>query len=194
MSVVEEVFKLFAAKGDAAYFGEPVSQTEHALQAAHLAEEESAPPSLVVAALLHDVGHLIHGMAEDIADQGVDARHEAAGEAWLARYFDPDVTEPVKLHVAAKRYLCRVDPAYGAGLSPASVQSLELQGGPFSGAEAKAFQSNPHFRDAVRLRRWDDLAKVSGLLVPNLEYYRAVIASVAKRAPSPQSVSEFTKP
>jgi len=179
MKVVDEIFKIFQNRGDEAYFGEPVSQKEHALQAAHQAEQEGAPPSLVVAALLHDIGHLVHGLGEDVADRGVDARHEDAGEAWLARHFPPEVTEPVKLHVAAKRYLCRVDRAYLDRLSPASVQSLALQGGPFSEDEAREFERNRYHREAVQLRRWDDDAKIPDLAVPDLEHYRPALEAVA---------------
>ena len=129
MNVIDEILWLFETRGDEAYFGEPVSQKDHALQAAHRAEQEGAPASLVAAALLHDVGHLVHDLPEDIADRGLDGCHESAGEAWLARHFPPEVTEPVRLHVAAKRYLCKTDSQYLAQLSPASVQSLALQGG-----------------------------------------------------------------
>jgi len=180
MNIADEVLELFREKGDAAYFGEPVSQTAHALQAAYLATQESAVAPLVVAALLHDIGHLLHGLGEDIAAQGVDTRHEVAGALWLARRFSPEVTEPVRLHVSAKRYLCRIDPAYLQGLSPASRQSLDLQGGPFSAAEAAAFESNPHFRAAVRLRHWDDQAKVPGWNVPGLEHYRPLVSATTQ--------------
>jgi phosphonate degradation associated HDIG domain protein len=184
MKVVDEIFRIFEHRGDEAYFGEPVSQKEHALQAAHRAEQEGAPASLVVAALVHDVGHLVHGLGEDVADRGVDARHEDAGEAWLAQHFPPEVTEPVKLHVAAKRYLCRVDPLYLAQLSPASVQSLALRGGPFSESEAREFEQRLFYREAVRLRRWDDLAKIPGLAVPDLEHYRFALRVMAASAPT----------
>ena len=180
MNVVDEIFEMFARHGDEAYFGEPVSQTEHALETAHQAEQEDAPQTLVVAALLHDIGHLLHGMGEDIADRGVDARHEAAGEVWLARHFPPAVTEPVKLHVAAKRYLCRTDPDYFDQLSPASVQSLALQGGPFTEHEAREFEAHHYYREALRLRRWDDAAKIPGLDVPDLEHYRSALNAVAR--------------
>jgi len=173
MTIVDEIFALFESRGDEAYFGEPVSQTEHALQAAHQAEQEGAPDALVVAALLHDIGHLVHGLDERIADRGMDGHHEAVGEAWLSRHFGPEVAEPVRLHVAAKRYLCAVDPAYRNQLSPASVQSLALQGGPLSERLVQEFERNPHCRAAIRLRRWDDMAKVPGLAVPGLEHYRS---------------------
>ena len=110
MQIVEEILDLFATKGASAYHGEAVSQAEHALQAADLAEQEGSPDALVVAALLHDVGHLLDGQDEDLAIRGVDGRHEEAGGAWLSRHFGPEVIEPIRLHVAAKRYLCAVDP------------------------------------------------------------------------------------
>ena len=179
MSIADEVLELYRRRGDEAYFGEAVSQTEHALQAAHLAETEAAPDSLVVAALVHDIGHLLHSRSEDIADRGIDARHEEIGRRWLSRHFGPEVVEPVQLHVAAKRYLCAVDPDYMAELSPASVQSLRLQGGPFTEDDVRDFRAHAHFDAAVRLRRWDDEAKVPGHDVPGLEHYRDLIARTA---------------
>jgi [1-hydroxy-2-(trimethylamino)ethyl]phosphonate dioxygenase len=176
--IVDEVCELFATKGHAAYVGEPVSQLEHALQAAYFAEQESASDALVVAALLHDIGHLVHKLPEDAADHGIDTRHEQLGQAWLGRYCGPEVTEPIRLHVPAKRYLCATDPEYLAQLSPASVQSLGLQGGPFTPAELSEFESNPFYREAVTLRRWDDLAKVPNLPVPDLDHYRPKLARV----------------
>jgi [1-hydroxy-2-(trimethylamino)ethyl]phosphonate dioxygenase len=181
MRIVEEILDLFVKKGAAAYHGESVSQEEHALQAAELAEREGAPDALVVAALLHDVGHLLDGQDEDLAERGVDGRHEEAGCAWLSRHFGPEVTEPIRLHVAAKRYLCAVDPSYLAGLSPASRLSLKLQGGPMNPAELAAFEGNAHYRDAVRLRLWDDTAKVPGLKVPGPSHYRDRLEAAAGR-------------
>jgi gamma-butyrobetaine dioxygenase len=177
MTVADEIFELFKKRGNEAYFGEDVSQREHALQAAWLAEKSQAPPALVVAALLHDVGHLIHGLAEDIADQGIDGYHEAAGAAWLEKHFGPEVTQPVRLHVDAKRFLCYSDATYRALLSPSSQQSLALQGGPCTAEEAKTLAANPYFKGAVMLRRWDDAAKVPGLEVPGLDHYRKLIES-----------------
>jgi gamma-butyrobetaine dioxygenase len=181
MQIVDEILELFATKGAAAYHGEDVSQEEHALQAAELAEREGASDALVVAALLHDVGHLLDGQDEDLALRGVDGRHEEAGCAWLERSFGPEVTEPIRLHVAAKRYLCTVEPPYAAGLSPASQLSLEVQGGLMTPAEVAEFESNPYFRDAIRLRHWDDTAKVPGLAVPGPSHYRERLEAVARR-------------
>ncbi len=125
-----------------------------------------------MAALLHDVGHLLDGQDEDLANRGVDGRHEEAGGAWLARHFGLEVIEPIRLHVAAKRYLCAVDPAYLDGLSTASRLSLSVQGGPMGAEERVQFEANPYYREAIRLRHWDDTAKVPGLEVPGLEHYR----------------------
>jgi [1-hydroxy-2-(trimethylamino)ethyl]phosphonate dioxygenase len=182
MTILHEIENLFTRHGSAAYFGENVSQEEHALQAAHLAERAGAGHELVIAALLHDVGHLLHGLPETIAEDGIDGHHEAGGAAWLAQHFGPAVSEPVRLHVAAKRYLCAVDPVYAKALSAASRLSLELQGGTFRGEQARAFELHPHFRAAVALRHWDDAAKVPGLSVPGLEHYRERIATIAQGA------------
>ena len=172
MKIIDEIFSLFKTRGAAAYHGEAVSQTEHALQSAELAGREGASDQLVVAALLHDIGHLLDGHDEDFAERGHDGRHEHAGCAWLSAHVGPAVTEPIRLHVAAKRFLCSVDPDYLAGLSNASRVSLRLQGGPMSAVERAEFEANPYFRDAVRLRHWDDTAKIPELAVPGLEHYR----------------------
>lgn len=169
--VVEFVVRLFAEKGQAAYIGEPVSQLEHALQAAWLAEQEGASPVLVSAALLHDFGHLLHDLPEDCAHHGIDDRHEELGSRWLQRHFGPAVVEPIRLHVETKRYLCAVDPEYLELLSPASVLSLALQGGPMSDAEVLRFRCQPYSTAAIAVRRWDDRAKIPGLVTPNLEYF-----------------------
>jgi len=181
MLIADRVFEIFQAHGGDAYFGEPVTQLEHALQAAALAEKDGAPGWLVVAALLHDVGHMLHGMGEHIADSGIDARHEDVGHAWLAQYFGPEITTPVRLHVAAKRYLCATDAEYLKQLSPASVESLALQGGQFNDAEVREFEQGPFAGEAIRLRRWDDLAKVPGLEAPGLEHYRRMIVAAGLR-------------
>jgi len=170
-NIIDDIFSAFRRRGHIRY-GEEVTQMEHMLQTAYFAEQHGASPTLVAAALLHDYGHLVHDLGEDIEDKGIDAVHEEIGADYLQQYFIPEVTEPGRLHVAAKRYLCAVDPAYFATLSPASVQSLALQGGPLNAEEVKAFESSPHFRDAVQLRRFDDMGKAPGMVTPALEYYR----------------------
>lgn len=166
-ATVDTIRSLFVSRGDSGYGGEAVTQWEHAVQAALLAEAEGAPSSLVVAALLHDVGHLLHGLPDDAPDRGIDDVHERHGADWVAAVWPESVAAPIRLHVPAKRYLCGSDPDYLAGLSPPSRQSLVLQGGPFSAEECRTFERLPFAADAVRLRRWDDAAKVAGTpLVP----------------------------
>jgi phosphonate degradation associated HDIG domain protein len=176
---VAEIFALFNERGAGAYYGERVSMTEHMLQAAYFAQAEAAPPALVIAALLHDVGHLIESVPDDIADWTTDAHHEEIGSRWLAQRFPAEVSEPVRLHVPAKRYLCATDSAYLTKLSPASVITLGLQGGPMTGLETARFEAELFYREAVRVRRWDDAGKVAGLATPELEDYRALINSMS---------------
>ena len=175
MNVTEEILDLFQRRGSSAYFGESVSMLEHALQAAHFAQTAAAPPALVVAALLHDIGHLVDDVPSDIADWTVDAHHEQVGALWLARRLPPEVSEPVRLHVPAKRYLLAADAEYFARLSPASVITLKLQGGPMTAHEIATFEAERFHRDAVRVRRWDDQGKVAGLQTPALAEYRRLI-------------------
>src|SRR5262245_61013223 len=149
MDVMERITTLFQERGAEQYFGEPVSQLEHALQAANLAVLHRAGNALVVATLLHDIGHLLHGRTETIAAAGIDARHEDAAQGFLHQHFDREVTEPIRLHVAAKRYLCAIDTGYARRLSPASEQSLTLQGGPMGAAEQQGFESERYMLDAI---------------------------------------------
>lgn len=179
MSVTDEIRALFSARGAETYFGESVSTVEHMLQAAHFAERDGAEASLVVAALLHDVGHLIQNAPDDIAEWHADAHHEVVGGRWLAKRFGSEVSDPVRLHVPAKRYLCATDSSYFGKLSSASVITLKLQGGPMSAEEIAAFEREPHWQDAVRLRRWDDAGKVAGLKTRSLESYVPMIEAAA---------------
>jgi len=175
MSVAAEILAVYGARGAGAYFGERVSMTEHGLQAAHFAQAEGAPDALVVAALLHDIGHLLEDVPEAIEDWRSDAHHEETGARWLAQRFPAAVSEPVRLHVAAKRYLCATDAHYFARLSPASVHTLRLQGGPMSAQEVTRFEAERYWQDAVRVRRWDDQGKIAGLKTAPLEAYVALI-------------------
>jgi phosphonate degradation associated HDIG domain protein len=182
---VASLASLMAEKGQRRYGLHDVTQLQHALQAAWLAEQAGGDAALIAAALLHDIGHMVHGLGENPADKGVDDRHEALGHEFLCQHFGPDVTEPVRLHVAAKRYLCAVEPDYAALLSPDSVLSLRLQGGPMSSAEVTAFRAEPGADAAVRLRRYDDQAKIKDLPTAPLEHFLPFVAHclVASRAP-----------
>jgi len=173
------ILDLYRQRAGDRYGGESVSQLEHALQSAALAAAASAPPSLIAASLLHDIGHLlVSESVSETAGEG-DARHEDIGARYLERYFGPAVTEPIRLHVAAKRYLCAVDPRYGASLSAASQHSLRPQGGPLAPEAAAQFLAQPYARKAVQLRRWDEQAKVPNLPVPTLEDWLPVLRTCA---------------
>jgi [1-hydroxy-2-(trimethylamino)ethyl]phosphonate dioxygenase len=180
MKVFDEIAELFNRHGGGAYFGEAVTQLEHALQAAHFAAEDNAPDELVLAALLHDVGHLLQAVPDDIADWHTDARHEVEGGAWLAQRFARGISDPVRLHVPAKRYLCATDPGYVAMLSDASIVTLKLQGGPMSEAEVAKFQAEPFHAQAVQVRRCDDRGKMAGLKTRKLDDYRALLERYAR--------------
>jgi len=178
--ILERIEHWFALHGATSYEGkrhESVSALAHALQCAQLAEDARADSQLVAAALLHDVGHFV-AINEVGAMADVDDAHELRGVAVLVRDFPPAVVEPIRLHVAAKRYLTATEPAYLRGLSPASVHSLAQQGGPLRGGEIARFEAQPFAEDAVRLRRWDDLAKTLGRATPGLDYYLAVLDEV----------------
>jgi phosphonate degradation associated HDIG domain protein len=153
-----------------------VLQVQHALQAAWLAERDGGGAALITASLLHDIGHMVHDLGENPAAAGIDDRHEEVGHAYLRALFGPEVTEPVRLHVAAKRYLCAVEPDYFGKLSSDSVLSLRLQGGPMSANEVQAFQTNAHAEAAVQLRRYDEAAKVRGLQTPSVRHFLPYVA------------------
>jgi phosphonate degradation associated HDIG domain protein len=158
-------------------YGETVTELQHALQTATFARQCNEPDAVVAAALLHDFGHLLHSGGEDIAEQGIDMRHETLGANRLSAHFGPAIVEPIRLHVEAKRYLCWADPAYLDGLSPASRLSLQLQGGPMDAAESAQFQRHEHHSVAIRLRRYDDMGKVPAMATPALEDFRALLES-----------------
>lgn len=184
---LDEIERLFAAKGDRMYSGEPVTQLQHALQSARLAEQNGASDALVVAAFLHDLGHMVNDQGDTPTLRGIDDRHEYVAVPFLHGLFDAAVLQPIRLHVEAKRYLCaRGDgrmngAAYWAALSADSKRSLELQGGIFTDAEAHAFIAQLHAESAVRLRLWDDLAKVPDAPTPPLDHYLALAERVACR-------------
>lgn len=167
----QELLDIFAGRATRRYGLSAINQLQHALQAAALAEADGAPPTTVLASLLHDVGHMIHKLGEDPAARGVDDVHEELGARWLAERFGPEVSEPVRLHVAAKRYLCAAEPDYFGKLSPDSVRSLALQGGPMSTDETAEFRRHPQFTEAVRLRRYDEAAKDPRARTPDFDHF-----------------------
>jgi phosphonate degradation associated HDIG domain protein len=176
---VDDLIELFERRG-ARRYGEDVTQLDHALQSAHHALADDAGPELVAAALLHDIGHLLDKRGEDAADRGLDTRHEVIGAGYLTRGFGPGVTEPVRLHVVAKRYLATAEPGYADQLSRASMKSLMLQGGPMDEAEAARFTEEPACEAAVRLRRYDEMGKVQGAAPAPLESYRELLLELAR--------------
>ena len=175
---IDDLFERLGTRGTGAYGLSDVTQLEHALQAASLARNEGLSDRMVVAALFHDVGHLFEEADTDLAAQGIDDKHEESSADLLAPLFGPDVAEPVRLHVASKRYLCSTESDYYDRLSEDSRLSLTLQGGLLSADEIAAFERNPYYRDGVALRRIDDRAKVAGLPVPDLDSYRETADAV----------------
>ena len=171
--MVTEILSLFQTKGDRAYEGEGVSQLEHALQSAHLAEHDGAAPELVCAALLHDIGHLINDRGETPTLRGEDDLHQYMALPFLRPAFPEAVLGAIRLHVDAKRYLCATRPGYHEALSADSKRSLVLQGGVFDAAQAAAFIAQPAAAEAVRVRLWDDLAKDENAQTPPLTHFIA---------------------
>ncbi len=183
---ISDIIGLFETKGHAQYDGEPVTQLEHALQSAHLAEQDGADSALISASLLHDLGHLLHDFGGTPTQQGLDDLHQYRCLPFLRPLFGPATLEPIRLHVDAKRFLCARVPGYLEALSPDSKRSLQLQGGVFDAAQAKAFEGLPYAMDAVRLRQWDDTAKLADAKTPDLAYYArhlAIAATPAVAAP-----------
>ena len=173
--LIERVLRLLDERGRE-HYDERVTQLEHALQTGQLARAEGAADALIVAALLHDIGHLLVERSE--VDR--DSQHELVGARFLRRWFGPEVSAPVALHVAAKRYLVGRDPAYAVTLSPASTRSLTLQGGPFDALARANFARLPHAESAIALRRWDDRAKVPDLPVPPLPSFVPALWRLAR--------------
>lgn len=176
---IEDILHLLRVQGEAQYGREQVSQLEHALQCAQLAERAGGTPQLVAACLLHDLGHLVAERRDEETPPDVDDVHQYLALPFLQGVFPDAVLDPIRLHVDAKRYLCYEEADYWATLSPASKHSLELQGGRFDADGARAFLSQRHAKDAVLLRRFDDLAKVPGRTTPPLAYYADSLRSIA---------------
>jgi phosphonate degradation associated HDIG domain protein len=174
-----DIEKLFRDHGHIGYSGEPVTQIEHALQSASLAERAEAPMELVTAALLHDLGHLLNLQGDTPTARGIDDQHQYFAIPFLRPLFSAAVIEPIRLHVDAKRALCSLEAEYYEALSEDSKRSLTLQGGVFSREQAREFVARPHAEDAMRLRRWDDAAKVAGAVTPPLAHFLEIAARCA---------------
>ena len=181
--VVDRLADIFERRGAESYLGEAVTMAEHMYQTAALALDEGAPDALVAAALLHDIGHYTSEFGEYAADDIVDKHHDAAGAKLLAGIFPPVVVECVRLHVAEKRYLCATDADYYDRLSPPSVHSLSLQGGPMSAAELAVFRASPFHLEAVRVRRWDDGGKTPGVKTLKFADFRPLLQRVLNAHP-----------
>lgn len=175
-ALADALCSLYEERGDAMY-DESVSQSVHGVQAAVHGAREAAEPALQLAALLHDIGHLLERGPDADDHPERDLRHEEIAARFLSNWFGPEVTEPIRHHVAAKRYLVSVEPGYAEALSPASIHSLGLQGGPMSPDEVDAFIATPGAADSVRLRRWDDLAKDAAMPTPHFAEFRDLIVS-----------------
>ena len=182
MLTLADIEQLFAERGDEQYSDEPVTQLQHALQTAYQAELEGANDELVTAALLHDLGHLLHDYGDTPSLRGVDDVHQFRSLPFLRGLFSDEVLNAIKFHVDAKRYLCAARPEYHAALSGDSKRSLILQGGIFSASEAEYFIAQSGASDAVRLRIWDDLAKTEGLSTPPLGHFMQRAAQCALKA------------
>lgn len=179
---LNDITVLLHTQGSKQYGGEAVSQLEHALQCAYLAESAQETDETIVAAFLHDIGHLLSAgeVATTAIDDSSDDLHQYIALPFIRTLFSDAVLEPIRLHVDAKRYLCAVDHNYWSTLSDASKKSLELQGGIYSDEDAAKFESNTYGQEAIRLRRYDDLAKIPGALTPDLSHYLAIMHRVAQ--------------
>ena len=171
LMTIPDIVKILESKGHAQYDGEPVTQLQHALQSAHLAEQQGSDSALITAALLHDLGHLLHDMKGSPTTEGVDDLHQYLCIPFLRPLFSEATLAPIRMHVDAKRYLCRKEKGYLESLSADSARSLQLQGGVFTEEQANAFAAQPFALDAVELRRWDDLAKDGDGVTPDLAHF-----------------------
>lgn len=180
-TIVSFIGDIFERRGAESYLGEAVTMSEHMLQGAQLAEEAGADEEIIAAALLHDIGHYTNEFPEDAQDQGIDNHHDEAGARVLERFFPAIVTDCVRHHVAAKRYLCATDPGYFAKLSDASVLTLKLQGGPMNDLEVSSFAEIPNLDAILQVRLWDDEGKVAGLQTPSFAHYAPMLQRVVDR-------------
>jgi phosphonate degradation associated HDIG domain protein len=177
-TIVAFIADIFERRGAESYLGEAVTMSEHMLQGAALAEAAGASDTMIAGALLHDIGHYTNEFGDDYIDRGIDNLHEEAGAAVLERFFPTEVTDCIRHHVAAKRYLCATDSAYFARLSPASVNTLRLQGGPMDDSEVAAFARHPNLDAILQVRIWDDEGKVPGMVTPDFAHYASLLQRI----------------
>ncbi len=174
-TIVPFLGDIFERRGGEEYLGEPVSMAEHMLQGAALAEEGGREEAVIAATLLHDIGHFVGEWGTFSMDDEEDRFHEISGAQLLQPFFPPLVTDCVRHHVAAKRYLCATKPEYFKRLSPASVHSLNLQGGPMSAAEAAAFENNPHLKQILQVRYLDEAGKRADTPTPPFSHFEPLL-------------------
>lgn len=179
-NIVAFIADIFARRGAEEYLGEPVTISEHMLQCAECAENEGHSDTLIAAALLHDIGHFTNEFPDDAADQNIDSRHEEAGARVLQEFFPPVIHDCVRYHVDAKRYLCATDPDYMGKLSPASIHSLNLQGGPMEAKEAAEFAKNSHLDAILQVRVWDDIGKNPDSKAPDFAHFQPLLERVVQ--------------
>ena len=180
-NIVAFLGDIFARRGGEEYLGEPVTMAQHMLQGATIAEQNGLPEEIIVGALLHDIGHFTSEFGTYHPDDTEDRHHEDAGEAVLAPFFPPVITDCVKYHVAAKRYLCATRPAYFARLSPASVHTLELQGGPMSAEEVAEFERNPNIEAIIQVRYLDEAGKRADMETPDFDHFAPMVQRMVDR-------------
>ena len=180
-NIVEFIGDIFARCGDEEYLGEPVTMAQHMLQGAAIAEKNKMDEDVIVAALLHDIGHFTSEFGTFSMDDTEDRFHEEAGAKVLEAFFPSLVIDCVRYHVAAKRYLCATNPHYFGKLSEASVHSLKLQGGPMSADEVKAFEENPNLEKIVQVRYLDEAAKDPEMETPDYWHYAPMVQRIVDR-------------
>ncbi|MCE8512546.1 HD domain-containing protein [Ruegeria pomeroyi] len=180
-NIVAFLGDIFARRGGEEYLGEPVTMAQHMLQGATIAEQNGLPEEIIVGALLHDIGHFTSEFGTYHPDDTEDRHHEDAGEAVLAPFFPPVITDCVKYHVAAKRYLCATRPAYFARLSPASVHTLELQGGPMTAEEVAEFERNPNIEAIIQVRYLDEAGKRADMETPDFDHFAPMVQRMVDR-------------
>ena len=180
-TIVAFLGDIFARRGGEEYLGEPVTMAQHMLQGATFAQQQGLSEEIIVAALLHDVGHFTSEFGTYSPDDTQDRHHEDAGAAVLGAFFPTLVTDCVRYHVAAKRYLCATQPSYFERLSDASVHSLNLQGGPMSAAEVAAFSANPNLAEIIQVRHLDEAGKVADMETPDFAHFAPMVQRVVDR-------------